>query len=696
MNNKIKCSIIVVLLIVTFNGFAQQKMSYDEAYRKADELIAKLTLDEKISMTRGYSRFFLNGIPDKGIPYIYLSDATQGVNMRNNLPDPGMVKQLEISTAFPAPIMLAATFNPHLAYQYAQAIGEECRAGGVEFLLGPGINIYRNSQCGRNFEYFGEDPKLTSLITESYVKGMQSTGTAACVKHFIANNTEFYRKRSNSVIDERALNEIYMPGFKSAIDAGVAAVMTSYNQLNGEWCGQSEEVIKGFLRNKFGFRGLVMSDWNSVYDLEKVIRSGQNVEMPGTWDFGISVRELVDKNVVSEKDIEDMIRPILATCISFGLYDREKYVPDLLKKLDEHEHVASVVAAEGTVLLKNNGILPVHNRYIRNILLTGKFIKEIPRGRGSAAVIGYNNINLYDALVATYPGKINYIEKPTDSQLKNADLVIVNVGTVDEEAIERPFNLPWAEESLVKNIVKTNKNTVVLVNSGSGIKMSDWANDAAAILYGWYPGQNGFLAIAKILSGEINPSGKLPMTIEKDFSDSPAANTIPKNGQFYKELKNEQLIKLYDIPYEESIFVGYRWYEAKKIEPLFPFGYGLSYTSFELSKPKISSKTISKNEKVKVAITIQNTGERDGAEVVQLYIKEESPVVLRPIKELKNFQKIYLAKGEKKEIGLQVEYQDLAFWNDKIHDWDVTPGDFKLLLGTSSSDIKYELTLKAK
>jgi len=325
--------------------FAQQFVSWDEAYRQADSLIARLSLDEKIYFARGYSSFFFYGVPEKGIPYLYLSDATQGVHLRNNLPDSTMVRQLERSTAFPCPIMLASSFDPELAFRYAEAVGEECRAGGIEVLLGPGLNIARNSQCGRNFEYFGEDPLLTSVMAAAYVRGMQSTGTAACLKHFIGNETEFYRRRSNSLIDERALHEIYMPPFRAGIEAGVAYVMTSYNQLNGEWAGQNSRVIGELLRGELGFRGCVMSDWSSVYDTEKVVKSGQNVEMPGRREFVEEVRELLRQGCISEKDLERMIRPNVATAVAFGLYDRVKYRPDLLRRLPAFSGGPSVIPA---------------------------------------------------------------------------------------------------------------------------------------------------------------------------------------------------------------------------------------------------------------------------------------------------------------------------------------------------------------
>ena len=511
---------------------AQQVVAWDEAYRQADARIAQLTLDEKISFMRGYSSFFFYGVPEKGMPYIYLSDATQGVHMRDNLSDPTMVRQLERSTAFPCPISLAATFNPSLAYRYAEAVGEECRAGGIEVLLGPGMNIYRNSQNGRNFEYMGEDPLLASAMVAEYVKGMQSTGTVACLKHFICNETEFYRRRSNSIVDERALHELYLPPFKAGIDAGVGYVMTSYNRLNGEWAGQNADLIRRILRGELGFRGCVMSDWSSVNDTEKVVKSGQNVEMPGRKEFFGEVRALLKEGRITEKDIEKMIRPNIATSIAFGLYDREKYVPALLEKFPAHKQTGYDVAAEGIVLLRNNGILPLAEG--RKILLTGRFTEQIPRTGGStsssAEVLGYDNVTLTAALREVYGDAVRVVEKPSREELAAADVVLLSTGTIDVESFERPFALPKEEEAFIRTAVESNPNTIVLVNSGSGIRMGGWNDKAAAVIYGWYPGQSGFTALADILSGKLSPSGKLPMTIEKEFNDPRQRHDARRRG----------------------------------------------------------------------------------------------------------------------------------------------------------------------
>ena len=700
MNSVFKSLVCLSALAGSIPVLADQVVDWDTAYALADGKLQELSLSEKLQFTRGYSNFYFFGIPEKGIPPLYLSDATQGVHIRKNLPDTTLVKQLDRSTAFPCPIMLTATFNPELAWKYAEAVGEECRAGGIEVLLGPGVNITKNSQCGRNFEYMGEDPYLSGVIASNYVKGIQSTGTAACLKHFICNETEFYRRRSNSIVDERALHEIYMVPFKAGIDAGAAYVMTSYNKVNGEWAGQSDYVIKKLLREDLGFKGSVMSDWTSVYDTEKMVKSGQNTEMPGRKSMIQDVIKLLQEGKLTEADIDAMIRPVLATGYAYGLYDRDKYKPELLKNLDNHVAVAKEVAAEGVVLLKNNGILPLQTG--KKVLLTGKWYDCDPRAcvlnhpSASAEVEGYDHVSLAEALANLLGNNLTVKENPTDDELKSADVVILSTGTVDVESFERPFALPTDDESLVKRAVKHNPNTIVIMFSGSGVRMTGWNDDAAAVLYGWYPGQTGLTALADILTGRANPSGKLPLTIEREFKDSPAKNTMPSGAQFYNNgprCYNEQLIMPYDVKYDESVLVGYRWYDTKGIKPLYPFGHGLSYTTFALTKPTVK---VDKNGKIKLTVTVQNTGAMDGAEVVQVYATENEPTVTRPAKELKAFNKVKLAPGEKKVVIFDIDKQELAFWNDATHAWQVNPGAYTLSVGTSSADIAHKLPITIK
>ena len=686
-------------LLVSAVVVAQPVMSYEEAEAKANEIIKTLTLEEKLSMTQGHNRFFFPGVPEKGMPYIYTTDASMGVKNKQHLHDAGEVILAERTTQFPAFIMLAATFNPELARAYGHAVGEEARMAGEGVILGPGMNIYRNAQCGRNFEYLGEDPYLAASIIYDYVSGMQSTGTLACAKHFLGNQTEFYRRRSNSIIDERAIMEIYTPAFKAAIDAGVATVMTAYNQLNGVWTGQSKYVITDLLRGTLGFKGMVMSDWNSIYDWKDVILSGQNLDMPGEDMFYIKKKpaDLVAEGVVTEKDIENMIRPTIATCLRWGLYDRynsgKQYDKSLEAKLPAHLEVGYQTAAEGAVLLRNNGILPLATS--AKVLVMGKWHDSVPHGGGAARVTGYDHITLKDVLTESFGGNVKFVEKPTAAQLKAADVVLCVTGTYDSESTERPFAMDKRDEALVRLAVESNPKTIVLVHSGSAIDMTAWADKSAAILYGWYPGQNGQKAIRDILIGKVNPSGKLPMTIERSFKDSPAVNSVPEGFNLAKAKgnPNEKAFQswTYDVHYDESVLVGYRWYEKKNIKPLFPFGYGLSYTTFALNKAAIIGKgkvkTLTDENPLKVAVELTNTGAVAGAEVVQLYIAEKNPTVLRPNKELKAIKKVTLEPGKKSVVTFDVDKKMCSFWCDKSHSWYANAGEYEILIGTSSADI---------
>lgn len=694
-----KLILSVVALLVGSTVLSQPVMSYEEAEAKANEILKSLTLEEKLSMTQGHNRFFFPGVPEKGLPYIYTTDASMGVKNKQHLHDAGEVILAERTTQFPAFIMLAATFNPDLAYKYGHAVGEEARMAGAGVILGPGMNIYRNARCGRNFEYLGEDPHLAASIIYDYVTGMQSTGTLACAKHFLGNQTEFYRRRSNSIIDERAIMEIYTPAFKAAIDAGVATVMTAYNQLNGEWAGESKYVITDLLRGTLGFKGMVMSDWNSIYDWKNVILSGQNLDMPGEDMFYIKKKpaDLVAEGVVTEKDIENMIRPTIATCIRWGLYDRynsgKQYDKSLEAKLPAHLEISYQTAAEGAVLLRNNGILPLATT--KRVLVVGKWFDSVPHGGGAARVTGYDHHPLRQVLTDAFGGNVKFIEKPTAAELKAAEVVLCVTGTYDSESTERPFEMEKKDEKLVRLAVESNPNTIVLVHSGSAINMTAWADKCAALLYGWYPGQNGLEAICDIIVGKVNPSGKLPMTIERDFADSPAVNSVPDGFNLAKAKgnPNEKAFHpwTYDVHYDESVLVGYRWYEKKNIKTLFPFGYGLSYTTFELAKPKILSKgkvkTLTDEAPLKVAIEVNNTGAVAGAEVVQLYIAEKNPTVLRPNKELKAFRKVAVEPGKKAVVTFEVDKKMCSYWCDKNHAWTANAGEYEILIGTSSADI---------
>lgn len=659
-------------------------VSYDEADRRASALLERMTTEQKLALIHGHNAFFIRGFPELGIPELYMSDATQGIHIRPKLPN-----QMARSTAFPSPIALAATWNPDLAYRYAYAVGEECRAGGIAILLAPGVNIYRQAQNGRSFEYFGEDPFLASRIAERYVRGVLDTGTLPTVKHFLANNTEFYRRISNSIVDERAQREIYLPAFKAAIDAGVMAVMTSYNQVNGEWTGESYPVITQLLRNSLGFKWLVMTDWGSIRDPAKTIRSGQDLEMPGDRHLKAHARRLLEAGEVNIGDINRMVRSILRTCIAMGLHDRPLKDESYLSKFPEHEAVSLETAREGIVLLKNNGVLPLRPTGSGSILVTGKYVDEIARGGGSAAVEGYAIVTLRQALSETYGARVEFVSQPSEEQLKAAAAVVYSVGTFDSEMIDRPFALPRDEEAGVLRAVNANSRTIVVVSSGGGIRMTDWNDKAAAIVYAWYPGQIGNRALAEILAGATNPSGKLPMTIEREWKDSPGYGYIPEGWELYPGRKGplENDKNVYPIHYHEGVLVGYRWYEKKRIQPLYAFGSGLSYTTFSVRDARASRRRVAVGEAVDVTCTVTNTGAMAGAETVQVYVRPLSPPLLRPEKELKAFAKVRLAPGETRDVTFHLPADAFSFWDPVRRNWTVHPDRYEFRVGVASDQI---------
>ena len=659
-----------------------------EHTEKARHLVASMTLDEKLSMIGGTRGFFTVAIERLGISSIFMSDASQGVNVRDEwLGDP-MEPVLERSTAFPSMIQLASTWNPELAGRYAAAVGEECRAGGVHILLGPGMNIYRHSQCGRNFEYLGEDPFLAASIIREFVRGVQSQGVVATLKHFAANNTDFFRRKSNSILDDRTLREIYLPAFQAGVDAGAKAVMTSYNLINGVWASQNRMLITDILRGEMGFDGLVMTDWWAVNDAEQLILSGQDLEMPKAKvleDAG----KLVADGTVSESDIDRMVVSQVATALSMDLYAADFAKPELISRLPDHEQVALETARAGTVLLRNEGVLPLAPD--AKVLLTGKFVREKVRGGGAAEVEGYGWTLLEDAVSSAF-ANTRCVAEPSQADLDWADALVISTGTLDSEGWDRPFALPEEDEAFVSRLVSAHDAAIVVVNSGGGIRMTDWADRAAAIVYGWYGGQTGNRALADILVGSVNPSGKLPITIEREFTDSPGNGYMPDGEDFYSGWSDdeEQAHPVYDVHYTEGIFVGYRWFEQKQITPLFPFGHGLSYTSFAYSDLKASESWLESDGVVSVTCTIENTGAVAGTEIAQLYVGAPGASHPRPAKELKGSARIELAPGASGTVTFEVSRDMLRYWDPDRTEWRTETGTHRLLVAASSADVRLE------
>ncbi len=672
----------------------QSKISFEQAAEWADGVMDKMTLKEKCDYVGGTDVFYTKSIERLNISKVMFADATAGVVLRDRFFDVTYQNALDTSVAFPAPILLAATWNPALVESYAVSIGEECSANGIGVLLAPGFNLYRLSQCGRNFEYFGEDPYLISRMIEKYVEGVQSTGTIATLKHFVANNTDYFRRKSNSIVDERTLHEIYLPAFKAGIDAGAMAVMTSYNLVNGEWTGQCKDIIKKLLRETLGFKWLVMTDWWSVYDSEKIAQSGQDLEMPAsqaTLDF----EEKIIAEDIYEKDIDRMVKSILTTFKAMDLFNRKPH-PELSSKLAEHEQVSLQTAREGTVLLRNtDSALPILNK-AEPILLLGDYIHKHAMGIGAAFVKGFNQTSQFDALGQEFES-VHYDSSPTDDVIKQAKRIILSIGTQDAESWDRPFELSIGEELYIRRVLNLNSNVIVLVNSGSGIRMTDWYQKAAAIVYCFYNGQNGNTAVAEILAGKTNPSGKLPFTIEREFSDAPGADYIPEGEALYYGENDawEAARDVYDVEYKEGVFVGYRWYEHKNIEPLYVFGFGLSYTRFEYSNIRLSHSSASVGDEVEVSFDLTNIGEQTGLEVTQLYVQDVECSEARPIKELKGFEKVLLQPGETQTITLKLKEQDFSFWSEETGGWLCEVGVFKIHVGSSSAcmHLEAELTL---
>ncbi|MBN2520074.1 MAG: glycoside hydrolase family 3 C-terminal domain-containing protein, partial [Bacteroidales bacterium] len=469
---------------------------------------------------------------------------------------------------------------------------------------------------------------------------------------------------------------------------GAMAVMTSYNLVNDEWCGESNNIINDLLRDKLRFKWLVMTDWWSVYDGEKVVKSGQDLEMPRAVALE-DVKTLLKNKKVTEDEIDRMAKSVLRTCIAMNFYDKSIKQPEFLDKYPEHVNVALQSAREGIVLLKNNGILPVDKNKSGNILLTGKYINNIARGGGAAKVEGYDTIILSDALTKEFGGNITYLENPDIDQIKEADIVLLTIGTYDSEGWDRPFALPEEEENKIIEVLDNNENTIVIVISGSGIQMTNWKDKAAAILYAWYGGQAGNVALVEILSGKTNPSGKLPITIEKRFEDSPGYGYLPEGEKLYKDwAKNEKEHPIWDLEYKEGIFIGYRWYEEKNIEPLFPFGYGLSYTTFKYSNLKVSHKKFFIKDTIQVSFIIKNAGKVKGKEIAQLYINDPESTHPRPVKELKEFIKVDLLPGEAKKVILYLDKNDFSYWNPDMKNWFAERGVFNILIGSSLNEIK--------
>lgn len=677
-----------LLLLIASPGQARDRSAADE---KAAVLVARMTLPEKIALLGGDRSFYLRGVPRLGIPPVKMADGPMGVKGHGR------------AVAFPASICMAATFNPALIRQIGTAIGRECRAREIGILLAPGVNICRVPQNGRNFEYFGEDPWLASRMAVAFIQGVQSQRVMATVKHFAANNLEYDRHRTDSQMDERTLHEIYLPAFRAAVREGrCGAVMTAYNLLNGFHCSENRHLIMDILKGDWGFAGFVMSDWISVYS-PGAITAGLDLEMPrAEFMTEANIRAALDQKIITAADLDDKVRRLLRSCLELRLWDN-RVLPMSTRDWQDHERLARQTAQEGIVLLKNEGgLMPLDRQKIRRIALLGPRAEPTPTsGGGAARVEPYREDSIRSGLerylggagrLAWFPGRFPAgLDAQAAEVVAGCDAAIVCAGfdeRIEGEGHDRPFALPPDQVELIQAVRAANPRTIVVITAGGGVEMEPWLAGVSGVIQNWYLGQVSGEALASIVFGTVNPSGKLPVSVEKRREDAAAygAYDVAKSEQGLPPLftlhgKPHEIIP---VPYQEGLFTGYRHFDARGIEPLFPFGFGLSYTTFECQELKV---TRLHEFDYRIEATICNTGRRSGQEVVQVYVSDMQCRVPRPPKELKAFAKVLLRPGERKRVAMTLNRESFAFYNAGMHCREVVPGGFLIQAGNSSRHI---------
>ncbi len=660
LNNSydMKKSLILALLVLGALSLKAQAVIGPEHQERAAALVQQMTLDEKISLIAGYQDGFHTAPVERlGIPEIRMADGPQGI--RNNTK----------STLFACGVAAAASWNPSLVREMGVALGQDSRARGVHILLGPGVNICRSPLCGRNFEYFGEDPFLAAETAVAYIEGVQSQGVMATVKHFALNNQEYNRHHVNSVADERTINEIYFPAFRAAVErAHVGSVMTSYNPVNGVHSAENAYLIGQTLRGKWNFQGFTMSDWTSTYTPLLMVQDGVDLEMPRAFCYTAeTLKPLLERGVITEKQIDDKVCRILQTYIAFGFLDRPQLDSSIPEDNPYSREVAYRLACESIVLLKNDGILPLKKN--RRIALSGPGAEVIPCGGGSGAVDPLYTVSLKEGLQLL---GARFSEK--------ADVEIVALGfdkTTEKENHDRTFALPEGQETFVEEALARGRKVILIVNAGGAVNLSRIEGRVSAILWAWYPGQEGGKALAEILYGKVNPSGRLPVSFPRALEDNPAQPYYAPSEPY-----NKRGHTVVPTTYAEGIFTGYRGYG--ETAPLYPFGFGLGYTDFSYSELTVTPA----GDGFDVRLEVRNSGNRDGSETVQIYVHEENPCVPRPVRELKGFCKVSIPKGQARTVTVHLPREAFAYYDSDSHGWVVNPGAFTIEAGASAADIR--------
>ena len=706
---------------------------------RVKDALNRMTLEEKVKMIHAQSKFSSAGVPRLGIPEVWATDGPHGIRpevLWDEWDQAGWTNDSCI--AYPALTCLAATWNPEMSHLYGKGIGEEARYRKKDILLGPGVNIYRTPLNGRNFEYMGEDPYLSATMVVPYIKGVQENGVAACVKHYALNNQEFNRHTTNVQLSDRALYEIYLPAFKAAVqEGGTWSIMGSYNLYQGQHACHNKRLLKDILRDEWGFDGVVVSDWGGVHNTEQAIYNGMDLEF-GSWTNGLSAGtrnaydnyylafpylKLIKEGKVGTKELDEKVSNVLRLIFRTSM---DPHKPFGSLGSPEHGQAGREIAEEGIVLLQNNGnVLPIDLNKAKKIAVIGEnAIKMMTVGGGSSSLKVKYEISPLDGLKSRVGSKAEvvyargYVGDPTgeyngvktgqdlkdnrseDELLaealqvaKDADYVVFFGGLNKsnhqdcEDSDRASLGLPYAQDRVISELAKVNKNLIVVNISGNAVAMP-WVNEVPAIVQGWFLGSEAGTALASVLVGDANPSGKLPFTFPAKLEDVGAHKLGEYPGNKEELAQSKHRGDTINEIYREDIFVGYRWADKEKIKPLFPFGHGLSYTTFAYGKPSADKKTMTADDTISFTVNVKNTGTREGQEVVQLYISDKKSSLPRPVKELKGFQKVKLAPGEEKAVTLTIDKKALSFFDDAKHEWVAEPGKFEAIIGSSSRDIK--------
>jgi len=706
---------------------------------RIEKLMSQMTVEEKVSLLHAKSTFSVAGVPRLGIPELWMDDGPMGVREEVGEGFRNMGRDDDFATAMPATLGLAATFNTDLANAYGAVIGQEARQRGKNIMLGPSLCIQRTPLCGRNFEYMGEDPYLAGRMAVNYIKGEQAQGVASCAKHFAANNQENQRGSINVEMDERTLREIYLPAFRASVqEGGALSVMGAYNLLRGQHCCENDCLLNKILKGEWGFKGVVVSDWGGVHSTDMAATNGMDIEMgsrPPYTNFYLANPYLakLQSGALPMSSLDEKVRRHLYVMLKLdmihdaGTAAATNEAPKNPLSTKAHQEVARRVAEESIVLLKNDGLLPLDASKFKSIAVIGaNAVTKFAGGGGAANIKAPYEITALQGISNRVGGgaRITYAAGYTApggrggrgargggaeaapaantnlageavAAAQAADVVIYvgglshNGGYDAEGGDRRDMKLPSGQDELLEKIVEANPRTVVVFNGGGAVEMGPWLGKAPALLYAWYGGLEGGNALARVLFGDVDACGRLPCTFPKQLGDSPAhflnAAERPPHAPnaFYPGANGT-------VTYAEGLLVGYRWFDAKNIEPLFPFGYGLSYTKFSYSALHLREGNDAGNPAVTVEFDVANTGGRAGAEVAQVYVRQENPGLPRPPQELKGFAKVRLQPGETKRVSVRLDWGAFAYYDPDKKGWVAEKGEYKVLVGSSSRDIRLQ------